>query len=128
MARRLPPPKSIPTGRWRTTRTEILNRLGEPTRVETELVDRLIVNLIEGEAAMKEARTDPIQTGPRGQSLEHPGFKIAARCEASALSIATKLGVLDVAKAKQEVEDKKPAPIDRVEDELAAIRRRKTTA
>jgi hypothetical protein len=127
MARRLPAPKSIPTGRWRKTRTEMLDRLGDPSRLETELVDRLILNLIEADAAMKEARTDPIQTGPRGQSVEHPGFRIAARCESTALAIANKLGVLEVARSKSEEEGKEAAPVDRVEDELAAIRKRKSS-
>lgn len=123
-------PKAIPArSRWRATRSEILARLGEPTRLETELTDRLILNLIEADRALTDATKDPIQTGSRGQLVEHPGFRIAARCESTALSIAVKLGVLDVARPTSEDNDEKEeAPVDRVEDELAAIRRRKTSA
>ena len=123
-------PKSIPArSRWRATRSEILARLGEPTRLETELTDRLVLNLIEADRALTDARKDPIQTGSRGQLVEHPGFRIAARCESTALAIATKLGVLDIARPNSEdTAEKETAPVDRVEDELAAIRKRKTSA
>ena len=123
-------PKAIPArSRWRATRSEILARLGEPTRLETELTDRLILNLIEADRALTDARKDPIQTGSRGQLVEHPGFRIAARCESTALSIAVKLGVLDVARPIAEDNDEtEAAPVEKVEDELAAIRRRKSSA
>ncbi len=126
MTRRPPPPRSIPKGRWRTTRTEILERLGKPTRIEVELVDRLILNLLEAETALKVAAKEPYISGSRDQITEHPGFRIAARCESTALAIATKLGVLDVGKRNDESTEE-AGPVERVEDELAAIRKRKAT-
>lgn len=119
-------PKSIPArSRWRTTRSEMLDRLGEPTRLQIELVDRIILNLIEAEAALNEARKEPIQVGPRGQMVENPAYRIAARCESTALAIARQLGVLESVRGKDEEEEPKE---QRVEDELAAIRKRKATA
>ena len=86
-------------------------------------------NLIEADRALTDARKDPIQTGSRGQLVEHPGFRIAARCESTALSIAVKLGVLEVARPIAEDNDEtEAAPVEKVEDELAAIRRRKSSA
>ena len=119
-------PQGIPAGRWRATRKEILARLGEPTRLETELVDRLVLNLVEAETALKVAAKEPYISGSRDQVTEHPGFRIAARCESTALSIATKLGVLEVAKRTDE-NTEETGPVERVEDELAAIRKRKAT-
>ena len=124
MAKRKATPRSIPAGRWRTTRKEVLDRIAEPSRLEVELVDRMILNLIEAETALKVAAREPYITGSRDQVTEHPGFRIAARCEGTALAIATKLGVLENGK-RNETEEKEPGPVERVEDELAAIRKRK---
>jgi len=124
MAKRKAAPRSIPAGRWRTTRKEVLDRIAEPSRLEVELVDRMILNLIEAETALKVAAREPYITGSRDQVTEHPGFRIAARCEGTALAIATKLGVLENGK-RNETEEKEPGPVERVEDELAAIRKRK---
>lgn len=117
-----PVPKSIPAGRWRKTRREILARFTEPTRLEVELVDRLILNLIEAEAALKIASASPYTAGSRDQVTEHPGFRIAARCEATALAIASKLGVFNDTASDNDEEAK---PVDQFEDELARIRKRK---
>ena len=126
-AKRTPPvPKSIPAGRWRTTRKELVAALEEPTRIRVEMIDRMILNLIEAESALEVARRDPIQLGPRGQNVEHPGFRIAARCESTALAIAAKLGVVQVDK-KPDTDTKEAKPVERVEDELAAIRKRKAS-
>jgi hypothetical protein len=118
-AKRIPAPTSIPRGKWRTTRTEILAELAPASRIETELVDRLILNLIQAENAMELAAREPLIVGSRDQEVEHPGFKIAARCDSAALSIALKLGVLNAAEG--ETEEARPE----VEDELAQVRARK---
>jgi hypothetical protein len=123
--RRPPVPKAIPAGRWRKTRREILDRLTDPTRLEVELVDRLILNLIEAEAALKIASANPYTAGSRDQVTEHPGFRIAARCESTALAIASKLGVITLGTTTAD-NDEEAGPVEKVEDELAAIRKRKT--
>jgi uncharacterized membrane protein len=84
----------------------------------------MILNLVEAETALKVAAADPYTAGSRDQVTEHPGFRIAARCESTALAIANKLGVLDCAKRTDESTDE-AGPVERVEDELAAIRKRK---
>lgn len=123
MTPKLPPsPKSIPAGRWRKTRRELIESLDSPSRLDVELIDRLILNLIEAEAALKSAQKLPTHVGPSGNPVEHPGFRIAARCESTALAIANRLGVFDVRKH----ESTETSPRDEVEDELAAIRKRKT--
>ena len=124
---KLPPvPRTIPAGRWRATRKTVLDQIGEPTRLEVELVDRMILNLVEAETALKVAAKEPYITGSRDQVTEHPGFRIASRCEATALSIAVKLGVVQVDRKRDNAETE-PTPVERVEDELAAIRRRKAS-
>lgn len=118
-SRQVPAPSTIPKGKWRTTRKAILAEIGEPTRLETELVDRMILNLIHAENAMRLASEQPLVIGSRDQEVEHPGFKIAARCDGAALSIAKQLGVVNAVEAEAEVQQSE------VEDELAAVRARK---
>ena len=125
-SKRPPVPRTIPAGRWRATRKTVLDQIGEPTRLEVELVDRMILNLVEAETALKGAAKEPYITGSRDQVTEHPGFRIASRCEATALSIAVKLGVVQVDRKRDNAETE-PTPVERVEDELAAIRRRKAS-
>ena len=88
------------------------------------MVDRMILNLIEAETALKVAAKEPYITGSRDQVTEHPGFRIAARCESTAIAIATKLGVIGAIRQQPETEEEEK-PEQAVEDELAAIRRRK---
>lgn len=120
MTKTIPAPTSIPRGKWRSTRTSILADLGKPTRIECELVDRLILNLIHAENAMALAAAEPMVIGSRDQEVEHPGFKVAARCDSAALSIAQKLGVINA--SSSEAEEEKP---EGIEDELAKVRARK---
>ncbi len=115
-------PGLIPTGRWRVARAEVIAKLGEPSRLDVELVDQMIVSLVEAENALESATKEPFIEGSREQLTEHPGFRLAARCQATALSIAKQLGVSHV--STEEEAPKQAA--GSVEDELAAIRERKT--
>lgn len=117
----------LPTlpARWQAVRAEVISKLGEPALLDVELVDQMIVNLAEAETALKVAAQEPYTSGSKDQLTEHPGFRLAARCQATALAIATKLGVIGAVKASAEDEkDEKPQGVG---DELAAIRERKAS-
>jgi hypothetical protein len=116
------PAPALPA-RWVKVRAEVIAKLGEPSLLDVELVDQMIVNLVEAETALRVAAQEPYTAGSRDQLTEHPGFRLAARCEATALAIATKLGVIGAVRASvEDEEDEKPQG---VEDELAEIRARK---
>lgn len=114
-------PDLIPAGRWRAARAEVIAGLPEPSLLDVELVDQMIVSLVEAENALESATKEPFIEGSREQLTEHPGFRLAARCQATALSIAKQLGV---SHASTEEEAPKQTT-GSVEDELAAIRERK---
>ena len=58
---------------------------------EEALWARFHANLARAEAAMAEAIEEPFVKGSTGQLVEHPGFKVAARCDDLALRLYAKL-------------------------------------
>ena len=54
---------------------------------ELALWSRFTENLARADAAMAEAAKEPFVAGSTGQLTEHPGFKIAARCDELALRL-----------------------------------------
>jgi len=54
---------------------------------ELALWSRLTENLARAEAAMADAAKEPFVAGSTGQLTEHPGFKVAARCDELALRL-----------------------------------------
>ena len=58
---------------------------------ELGLWSRFSENLKTAEAAKAEAAKDPFVEGSTGQLTEHPGFKVAARCDELALRLYREL-------------------------------------
>lgn len=54
---------------------------------ELALWERFTANLAKADAAMAEAAKEPFVAGSTGQLTEHPGFKVAARCDELALRL-----------------------------------------
>lgn len=114
------PPALVKGKKWLALRRELLAAEPEVSLFRCELVDRLVVNLSQADAALREAVKMPFTEGSRGQEVAHPGFAVAARCEMSALALAKQLEA-----AGGEGEE---AVRDTVRDELAEIRARKAGA
>ena len=121
---------SAPTfsGRWRDLRADALASLDEPTKADLRLLDRFVQNLQSADEVHTEATAEPFVEGSTGQITEHPGFKVAARCDGTALSIARQLKLTpfvrdrdtdDDATEETEADD----PILRARDDLAERRR-----
>lgn len=58
---------------------------------EQALWERFHANLARVEVAMADAARDPFVKGSTGQLTEHPGFRVAARCDELALRLYAKL-------------------------------------
>ena len=54
---------------------------------EAALWSRFTENLARADAATAEAAKEPFVAGSTGQLTEHPGFKVAARCDELALRL-----------------------------------------
>jgi hypothetical protein len=54
---------------------------------ESALWSRFTENLARADEAMAEAAKQPFVAGSTGQLTEHPGFKVAARCDELALRL-----------------------------------------
>lgn len=106
--------------RWVKLRSELLESRLDPSRLDVELVDSLVINLMQAANAWEVASREPFTEGSRGQEVAHPGFAVASRCEMSALALAKHLEV-GVGTGEEGVEDT-------VRDELAEIRARKIGA
>lgn len=124
---RLPPaPRTIPSGRWRQLRTELLADHPKPSRLEVELINRLVLNLMYADHLLEIAGEQPIVTGSTGQQSDHPGFRVAARCDSTAIAIAKQLQSGRSAGEQADPEGKSAE--EKVADELAARRAAKRQA
>lgn len=118
-----PPCREDIKGRWRSLRNDLIDQLDE-SRFTAELVDQLVLNLIHADNARELAAAAPLVIGAAGQETEHPGYRVAARCESSARETAKSLGLFSTKGAKKDDEkEEKPAT---VQDELAALRTKKS--
>ena len=77
--------------RFESIRDAILSRIESPTALDRALVDRLVTNLRLAEEASAMAEAEPFTKGSRGQLVEHPGFRIAARCDTYAIQASRQL-------------------------------------
>lgn len=124
-------PQTIPRGsRWATLWSDCLAELGEPTRADVRLLERLILNLMEADKLLAVAAKKPFVSGSTGQLTEHPGFKVAARCEGVAISIARQLRLTPLARSgagSNEKQKPEPQGFDALDqgDELAQKRQAK---
>ena len=57
------------------------------TERESALWSRFTENLARADEAMAEAAKEPFVAGSTGQLTEHPGYKVAARCDELALKL-----------------------------------------
>ena len=127
-------PAAIPKGRWRDLWTSCLEGLGDPSRADARLLDRMVLNLMSAEAALKTALRKPYVLGSTGQQVEHPAFKVAARCDTQTLAIARQLRLTPLARssgtANQGKAKAEEDPFDALEqaDELARARNRRGSA
>ena len=114
-------------GRWRVLHADVIKSLTEPTKSDLRLADRFVQNLHTADEAMAEAVEKPFVAGSTGQLTEHPGFKVAARCDTTALSIARQLKltpfVRNLATDDPDEAEETDDPILRARDDLAARRR-----
>lgn len=112
------------TGRWKALHDGIVDSLDDPTDTDLHLVDRLVTNLRVADEAMVEAEADPFVKGSTGQLTEHPGFKVAARCDGTAISLARQLRLTRFVRsdATSDSDETEEDPILRARDELAARR------
>ena len=115
------------SGRWRVLHVDVIKSLDEPTKADLRMVDRFVQNLQAADGLMAEALAQPFVEGSTGQMTEHPGFKVATRCDAQAVSFARQLKLtpfvrnLAAIDATEESEDYDP--ILQARDDLAARRR-----
>lgn len=91
-------PAAIPAGRWRDLWKDCLNEIGDVTRAEARLLERMILNLMSADFALSIAAKDPVVVGSTGQLVENSQFKVAARCDGQALSIARQLKLTTLTK------------------------------
>ncbi len=83
-------------GRWRSEWETIATQLEEQashTPADLDLLSRLIDNRIHAVNALETAGLEPFVAGSTGQLTEHPGFKVAARCDGVAISLARQLRI-----------------------------------
>lgn len=83
-------------GKWRSEweRTaELLKEQPSHNPTDLDLLSRMIDNRIHAENALDVAAKEPFVEGSTGQLTEHPGFKIAARCDGVAISLARQLRI-----------------------------------
>ena len=91
------------------------------------MADRFVSNLQAAEELMADALEEPFVKGSTGQTTEHPGFKVATRCDAQAVSYARQLKltpfVRNLAASEDPDEAEEYDPILQARDDLAARRR-----
>ena len=113
-------------GRWKKLHKDVVGALSDPTESDLRMVDRLVQNLRAADEAMALAEATPFVEGSTGQLTEHPGFKVAARCDGQAISLARQLRltpfVRSNAASDQPTETESDDPILQARDELAARR------
>lgn len=116
-------PSSIPSGRWADLWTDCLDELGEPSRVQARILERMVLNLIAADIALEAAQAEPSVKGSKGQPVEHPMFQVAARCDTQARNNAKELRLLKPNTKRA----KKPSdPFTHLDgDDLAKLRARK---
>jgi|GEM_PF-2284989 len=120
---------STPTfsGRWRVLHADVIKSLDEPTKADLRMVDRFVQNLQTADDLMAAAVAEPFVEGSTGQTTEHPGFKVATRCDAQAVSYARQLKltpfVRNLAASEDPDEAEEYDPILQARDDLAARRR-----
>ena len=102
-------------GRWRVER-------------DAPLLDRLVVNHLTAKAALADACRNPwVEGASKGKGLvAHPGFAVAARCDAIALSAARELRLTQRYAAVKTADDEPEAGSWAALDELAPRRRSRT--
>lgn len=121
-------PKSIPKGRWRTLWSACAEELGDGTVSDARLLERMVLHLMSAHSALNSAQEEPFVSGSKGQTVEHPGFKVAARADALALSLARQLRLTPLVRshgnegATEEEEGSDDDPIAAARDELAQRR------
>ena len=116
-----PPCSREITGKWKVMRRDMLEEFGTE-RLTVELVEQMLRNLKAADDALKTAMTNPLSVNQRGQESEHPGFRIASRCQREAMATAKALGMFE----GREDEAKPQDSITELRDELAARRTRRT--
>lgn len=115
-------------GQWLKLHTEIIEAIDEPTQTDCRLTDRLVQNLRTAAHHMELADAEPLVEGSTGQLTEHPSYKVAARCDSTAVSLARQLKLTRFVRerdASDETEETEDAddPIFKARDDLAARRR-----
>jgi hypothetical protein len=94
-------------------------------RRDGPLLDRLVVNLYAARGALEEAALHPWVPTAAGGVMAHPGFNVAARCDAAALAVARELRLTPKQLAGEGTKDESAAqPADPFAelDELGARR------
>lgn len=114
------------TGIWRKLHAGALASIDNPTEADRRLVDRFVENLEVAATAAEDAKAEPYVKGSTGQMTEHPGFKVAARCDAQALSLARQLKLTPFVRENYAADDDEAEesddPIQKARDDLAARR------
>lgn len=119
-------PVEIPKGKWRDLWADCLDEIGEATRAEARLLERMVLNLIAADAALAVAQAEPVVIGSTGQSVENSQFKVAARCDGQALSIARQLKLTTLTKGGGDPADGSGAEDPFAELDAEASGRKKT--
>jgi hypothetical protein len=114
-------------GRWKKLHKDVVDALSEPSESDLRMVDRLVQNLRAADDAMALAEETPFVEGSTGQITEHPGFKVAARCDGQAISLARQLRLTPFVRSNATSDDQPTEletddPILQARDELAARR------
>lgn len=112
--------------------------LSNPTAGELRLLERMVLNLIAADNALSQALLEPFVEGSQGQLVEHPGYKIAARCDEKAMAFARQLRLTPLARSSGRTDEKPKRPEDPFDaldegavDEIAQARqarRRRSTS
>lgn len=68
-----------------------MEMLVHPTRSDLKLLERMILNLMAAQQALADAQREPMVIGSTGQLVENSQFKVAARCDGVAISMARQL-------------------------------------
>lgn len=113
------------SGIWLDLYNHVVDSMADPTDSDLRLVERFVRNLSTADAAMADALAEPFVAGSTGQLTEHPGFKVASRCDGNALSLARQLKLTPFVRehaTDEESEDEEDDPILRARDDLAARR------
>lgn len=80
---------------WADLQADILATIEEPTPTDRVMIQRFVANLRLADRASAMADAEPLITGTKGQLIEHPGFRLAARAQKVALTIGRQLKVIE---------------------------------